>query len=76
MKALGLGGMGLEEALEALTRMKVPKPPAMDRQRGHVVLNDVSMEAFSSGGVHTVRTRNGYSLTVDGPGRLVLMVGD
>ena len=76
LKALGLGGMGLADASEALARMKVPKPPAKDRHRGHVVLNDVSMEAFSSGGVHTVRTRNGYSLTVDGPGRLVLMVGD
>ncbi len=34
------------------------------------------MEAFSSGGVKTVRTRNGYALTVLGPGRLILTVGD
>lgn len=76
LKALGVGNMELAATESALAGMKMPTPRAVKRAEGHLVLNDVSMEAFTSGGVHTVRTRSGYSVTVDGPGRLILMVGD
>jgi len=76
LKALGVGNMELTVTEEALGGMKPPRRKAAKRTQGHLVLNDVPMEAFTSGGVHTVRTRSGYSVTVDGPGRLILMVGD
>jgi|APSaa5957512535_1039671.scaffolds.fasta_scaffold09794_3 hypothetical protein len=77
MKALGLGGLEISQVAETLAKMKVPaEKPRDERVQGHVVLGGYPMEAFTTGGVHTVKTRNGYALTVDGPGRLVLMVGE
>jgi hypothetical protein len=76
LKALGVGHRELSVTQEALAGMEAPRRAAFKRAQGHLVLNDVSMEAFTSGGVHTVRTHSGYSVTVDGPGRLILMVGD
>lgn len=76
MKALSLAGMSLSEAAVALQKMNTRPVPEQKRGQGHLTLGGVPMRAFTSGGVHTVETRNGYSLTVDGPGRLVLMVGD
>lgn len=76
MTALGLTGMESTKAAEALVNMAAPPVPDHARQRGHLTLGGVSMQAFTSGGVHTVETRNGYALTVDGPGRLIVTVGD
>jgi hypothetical protein len=76
MKALGLTGMEISRVAEVLSKMTVPSEPAGgERVLGHLILGGVSMEAFTSGGVHTMETRNGYALTVDGPGRLILTVG-
>lgn len=76
MKALGMGGMEISRVAEDLAKMALPSAPREDRVRGHVVLGGYPMEAFSSGGVRTVETRQGYALTVDGPGRLILVVGE
>ncbi len=76
MKALGLNGMESVRAAEALVNMSAPPAPKQERRQGHLVLGGVPMRAFTSGGVHTVETRNGYALSVDGPGRLIVMVGD
>jgi len=78
LSALGLAGLEMVDVVKAVARMKVPrkKTKKKARKRGHVVLDDVSAEVFTSGGIHTVRTRTGYSLTVDGPGRMILMVGE
>jgi hypothetical protein len=76
MKALGLTGLESVKAAEALVNMSAPPIPKRERQQGHLILGGVPMQAFSSGGVHTVETRNGYALSVDGPGRLIVMVGE
>ena len=76
LKALGVGNRELSVTQEALAGMEAPRRVPFKRAQGHLVLNDVPMEAFTSGGVHTVRTRSGYSVAVEGPGRLILMVGD
>lgn len=78
LRALGLGGMAMSGAAESLKDMKVPPPAKASegRQRGSLVLGGYPMEAFTSGGVHTVKTRTGYAITVDGPGRLILSVGE
>jgi len=76
MTALGLTGLENVKAAEALVNMTTPPVKQQERQQGHLVLGGVPMRAFTSGGVHTVETRNGYALSVDGPGRLILMVGE
>ena len=75
IRALGLGGVPLEEVVEALSKMKIPSDPSVARKSGHLVLGGVDSQAFSSGGVSTVKTNTGYSVTVDGPGRLIVMIG-
>jgi len=77
MKALGLGGMEIGRVAADLSKMNAPaKAPNEEPLHGHIVLGGVPMNAFTSGGVHTVKTRNGYAVTVDGPGRLILTVGE
>jgi len=78
LRSLGFGGMALSDAAEALKGMKTPPiaKNSEERQRGSLVLGGYPMEAFTSGGVHTVKTRTGYAITVDGPGRLILSIGE
>jgi len=77
MKAMGLGGVEVSRVVEALSKMSAPsETPSAGRVQGHLVLGGVAMNAFTSGGVHTVKTRNGYAVTVDGPERLILTVGE
>jgi len=77
MKAMGLGGVEVSRVVEVLSKMSSPsETPSAGRVQGHLVLGGVAMNAFTSGGVHTVKTRNGYAVTVDGPGRLILTVGE
>lgn len=77
MRALGMVGMEIPKVAQMLSGMKVPSESHQGgRVLGHVVLGGVSMEAFTSGRVHAVGTRNGYAVTVDGPGRLILTVGE
>jgi len=75
LKALGLGGVSLEDCLASLADMVPPSKSPGPRDSGFLVLKGVKAEAFSSGGVHSLRTPTGYSLTIDGPGRLVVEVG-
>lgn len=74
LKALGLGGVPLEECLESLEGMSPPKQSLRDRGTGYVTLGDVKSEAFTTGGLHSLRTPTGYSLTIDGPGKMILQV--
>ena len=77
LKALGLQSVESQKAADQLVLMAVPRAkPKEGRERGSLVLGGCPMEAFTSGGVHATKTRQGYALTVDGPGRLILMVGD
>jgi len=76
MRSLGLGGSSLLEAAEALTRMKnATSEPSKGRRVGFVTMKG-NYEAFPSGEVHATRTQAGYAVTVDGPGRLILLFGE
>lgn len=79
LRALGLGGLSMHEALGALRAMKTHTSPsrAGERRLGHFSMAEGHLpEAFSSGLVHTIKTRTGYSVSVDGPGRLILLFGE
>lgn len=78
LRALGLGGKTSQESLDVLKSLADPPPAGGDRQPvvGHFAIKGVRVEAFSSGSVNTTRTRTGFSVTVQGEGRLVLLFGD
>lgn len=75
VRALGLGGTELEEVVEIVSHMQSPSLPQTDRKSGHLILGGVESQVFTSGAVSTVQTKAGYAVTVDGPGRLIVMIG-
>jgi len=77
LRALGLGGLPIQAALAAMEKLKAPETmPAGERQMGYFTMKGARVAAFPSGQVHAVQTRAGYSVTVDGPGRLILLFGE
>ena len=77
LRALGLGGLTMAQALSSLRGMSsTPAPKEGERRTGHLSIGGPLPEAFTSGMVHTIRTQTGLSLTVDGPGRLILLFGE
>lgn len=78
LRALGFGGLSLEAALEALSSMAESPVTRSSGEPvvGHFSIKGVRAEAFSSGEVQTTRTRTGFSVTVGGEGRLVLLFGE
>ena len=73
LRALGLGGLSQEKTLETLENMKTPKAEKLEgRQVGHFSMRNVHVEAFCSGGVEATRTRQGYTIVCEGPGKLIL----
>lgn len=78
LKALGLGGVPLAEVLIQLRSFKphAPRRKERERQVAHFSTDGPLPEAFTSGQVHTVKTRTGYAVAADGPGRLILLFGE
>ena len=73
LRALGLVGVPVAKIAEALGQMKAPKPTKIERQVGHVILPG-GHRAFTSGQVQSMRTKTGYTLSYDGPGKVILMI--
>lgn len=78
LKALGMGGVPLTQALPLLEGFKPQTAPRKDGERrvAHFSTDGPLPEAFTSGRVHTVKTRTGYAVAADGPGRLILLFGE
>lgn len=78
LRSLGLGGLSMHEAIEALQAMRgAPAQKKGERRLGHFSMAEGDLpEAFSSGLIHTIKTRTGFSVSVDGPGRLILLFGE
>jgi hypothetical protein len=78
LKALGIEGQESSRLISTLEKITVSTAPdtQRERQQGSVVLSGYPSTAFSTGGIHTVKTKTGYALTVDGPGRFILEVGE
>lgn len=75
LRALGVSGKTLEETAEVLAKYKTPKVNTQDRRHGHIVVDGDDVAVFSYGKVATMRTKQGVALTIDGPGRVVLDIG-
>lgn len=73
LKALGLGGVELSDVLEQLRPLRPPPTAPRDRNHAHINVG-LPSEVFTSGGIKSMRTPTGYALTIDGPGRAILMV--
>lgn len=78
LKALGMGSVPLSEVVGQLRRFTptAPRKAEADRQVAHFSTGGPVPEAFTSGMVHTIKTRTGYAVAADGPGRLILLFGE
>jgi hypothetical protein len=76
LRALGVQGTVLEEAARTLARFKTPTIEPSERRFGQIVLPGDDLTVVTYGKVSTTRTRQGVSLTVDGPGKVILNIGD
>lgn len=76
IEALGLSKLPLPQLLDHLAKASPPSLPAQSRQRGHVALPGRALVVQAFGGIKAIQTPQGATLTVDGPGRLVVDVGD
>jgi hypothetical protein len=76
IQALGLKGMKLEEIAVYLSGQNPPQETSEARKFGYVVVPGRQLTAQAYGKLGVVRTPQGYSIAVDGPGRFVLDVGD
>lgn len=77
LRGLGLmnGGMTFAEAATRLSRMDPPKGRRAERRRGFISV-DGHVAAVASGKVALVRNPQGYAMAIDGPGRVIIEVGD
>jgi len=73
---LGLKRAAFPKVLEHLKGMDVPRVEIQPRQVGHIALPGRKLTVSSFGGVKVTKTTQGATLTVEGPGRVILDVGD
>lgn len=75
LRALGVRGMRLEEVAAHLAQMTPSRAAAESRGHGYIIVGDIQANAVASGKVALMRTLQGYTVAVDGPGRVILDLG-
>lgn len=75
LKALGLKGT-LADMARALSKFQEPPPVKQERRTGHVIIPGDDVNLLTYGKVAAMKINQGYTLTIDGPGRAVLNIGD
>lgn len=76
IQALGMQGIALKELAQALAKIRDPRRHGSGRRLGHLVLPGDDVSVVSYGEVAVAKTQHGASVTVDGPGRFVVSVGE
>jgi hypothetical protein len=69
--------MRMEEVARYLMALEPPTTQrTAERKHGFIAVPDTHAVAVSTGKVALMRTPQGYTLTIEGPGRVILDVGD
>lgn len=76
IQSLGLGQVTIPDLLKHLYQLEEGKRSSSPRQVGHLALPDRQISVTATGGVKVARSKQGAILTVDGPGRVVLDIGE
>lgn len=66
----------LVDTAKALTQLQDPVPPKRDRRTGHIILPGDDVTLLTYGRVTSIKTRQGYTLSVDGSGKVILNIGN
>lgn len=75
LNALGITGKTLEEIAEVLKQYREPSRPKGERRFGHIVIDGDDVAVFAHGQIAAQRTKQGVALAIDGPGRVILDIG-
>ena len=75
LRGLGVSGIPFGDIAAKLAAITPPVPPRGERRRGFISV-DGHASAVASGKVALVRNPQGYAITIDGPGRVILDVGE
>jgi len=75
IRALGVAGTTSEDLVPILDSWREPVATKNETVRGQITIPG-RIEAFPSGGARTIRTRTGFAVAVDGPGRITLVMGE
>jgi len=76
METLGLKRPSLETVAEYLGTAEAPKAPPQMTGKGHIVIPGRKLVFSAMGQVNAVKTAQGAALTIQGPGRIIVDVGE
>jgi len=75
LRALGIEGQTFEELAKTLAKFNTPETDPQERRHGHVLIPGDDVSVVSYGKVATTQTRQGVTLAVDGPGKVIINIG-
>lgn len=76
IESLGIPNAGFPQILEYVRTAEPPSSPKRTRHVGHVAIPGRNLTLSSYGDVRTMRTKQGATLTIDGPGRVIVDIGE
>ena len=74
LKTLGLAQKKLSESVEIISQWENSKPEATSGSAGHIYLGGRNSTVFTAGQVHAINTGNGYTISIEGQGRIIIEI--
>lgn len=74
LKTLGLSELRNQEILEKIQNWDFPEPVVKKQGLGHLHLGSHDAKVFTSGGVKAIQSHNGYTISIQGSGRIIVFV--
>lgn len=75
LKALGYQST-LVDTAKALAQLQDPPSPQKFQRTGHLILPGTDVTLLTYGDVASIKTPQGYTLSIEGPGKVVIAIGD
>ena len=76
METLGLAQSNLQKVVEHLANQVPMQQRPFSRKIGYISVPGQTLSLGATGGIRMIRTPQGATLTIEGPGRLIMDVGD
>jgi len=74
LKNLGLSELRSKDVLDKIRSWEFQEPQNESNELGHLYLGGRSSKVFTSGGVQAIQSHNGYTISVQSSGRLIVFV--
>ena len=74
LKTLGLARKSLSESVGIVSQWENPKQEPTSGNAGHIYLGGRNSTVFTAGQVHAINTGNGYTISIEGQGRIIIEI--